>query len=84
MRPKKQVKVMNKKLNKDKHIRLVSNISPYNIKEDLSSTPANISVAQLLDVSLKVRIELVKNFIFRKNEAEINTIHKGKIPISKC
>eukprot|EP00833_Pecoramyces_ruminatium_P003578 jgi/Orpsp1_1/1177610/evm.model.c7180000062132.1 len=56
----------------------------YNIKEDLNTIKANIAVSQLLDVSPKVRAELIKYLKLNKDESTVNLIHKGRIAISKC
>ena len=77
----------NKKIKKrsiPKHIKLISNEPSYSIVKDLNSTPANISYAQLLDVSPKVRADLVKNLKLDKDNPIVNLVHKGKIAISRC
>jgi len=70
--------------NKEKHINLINKETNYKIKEDLNNTLPNISIAQLLDISPKVREELVKQLKFSKNEPSVNLVHHGKITISKC
>ena len=53
-----------------KHIRLMDDKLNYDLIDDLNNTPANITFAQLLDVSPKVRAELVKNLKFNKDNKE--------------
>jgi len=77
----------NKKIKKrsiPKHIKLISNEPSYSMVKDLNSTPANISYTQLLDVSPKVRADLVKNLKLDKDNPIVNLVHKGKIAISRC
>ena len=71
------------KRNLPKHIRLVSGSDPYSIVEDLNGTQAQISIAQLLDVSPKVKADLVKKLKFEKDDM-VNLVHKVQIAISKC
>eukprot|EP00833_Pecoramyces_ruminatium_P017406 jgi/Orpsp1_1/1191438/evm.model.d7180000085824.2 len=78
------INLVNKKRNKDKHIKLMNQETGYNIKEDLNTIKANIAVSQLLDVSPKVRAELIKYLKLNKDESTVNLIHKGRIAISKC
>ena len=68
---------------KEKHIKLLGSGSSYDVGEDLRTLKANISVAQLLDISPKVKAELNRQLKFNK-ENQVNLVHKGKIAISKC
>lgn len=54
------INLVNKKRNKNKHIKRMSQEIGYNIMEDLNNIKVNIAVSQLLDVSLKVRDEIIK------------------------
>ena len=71
-----------------KHIKLVSETPSYNVKGDLNSLRANITVAQLMDVSPKVRAEVIKQLKFdkelNKEKPRVNLVYRGKIAISKC
>ncbi len=78
------INMINRKKVKDKHIKLINQDTKYNVKEDLNNILANITIAQLLDASPKVRAELIKHLKLTKDEPTVNLIHKGKIAISKC
>jgi len=79
-----EINLVGKKSNKDKHIKLVSDNAKYDIKEDINNTLANITIAQLLDISPKVRAEFLKQLRFQKDDPSVNLVHKGKIAISRC
>lgn len=72
-----------------KRVKIINGNPNYNILEDLNNTSAQISFAQLLNVSPKVRADLVRNLKLEKEHNEENSIpaglvHRGNIAISKC
>ena len=64
-----------------RHIKLLNTGEDYDITKDLLNTPSNISFAQLLDCSPRVRAELIKNLKLEKpdivgaiKELELNAL----------
>ena len=53
-------------------IKLIDGVQRYDILEELRNTPAHISIAQLLDVSNKLRTDITKSL--KKNKIENDTI----------
>ena len=81
---KKEVSAKDKKRTPPKHIKMVNQTPGYDIVNDLATTQAKISYAQLLDASPKIRAELVKSLKLDKENPLVGLVHKGRIAISRC
>ena len=80
---------MNKK--KERHITLMQEQSNYDLASDLNSNVANISFAQLLDISPKLRAQLSKLLKLQEKplnenieEMVMSTVSKKDIATTKC
>lgn len=56
------------KIKPPRHIKLIKDKEDYNITKDLLNTPSNITFAQLLDCSPRIRAELIKNLKLEKSD----------------
>ena len=64
----KSVSVINNNNKKNsRHIRLMNDVEPYDIIKDLSNINCNISLAQLLDGSPRIRADLIKGLKLERN-----------------
>ena len=76
---------------KEKHISLMKGNNGYDLATDLTSNTANITFAQLLDISPKLRAQLnkllkLKETVLDKNVEEmvLSTVSKKDIATTKC
>jgi len=84
--------VKSKRTSTEKHIALMEGKNSYDISDDLNNKLANISITQLLDISPKLRSELVKLLKLKDsntqgqslNEIVLSTISRSNIAITKC
>jgi len=81
-----------KRTSTEKHIALMEGKNSYYISDDLNNKLANISITQLLDVSPKLRLELIKLLKLKDsntqgqslNEIVLSTISRSDIASAKC
>ena len=81
-----------KKITTEKHIAIMEGKKNYNISEDLNDKLANITITQLLDISPKLRSELIKLLKLKDsnsgeyplNELVMTTISRDDIASTKC
>ena len=84
--------VKSKRTSTEKHIALMEGKNSYDISDDLNNKLANISITQLLDISPKLRSELVKLLKLKDsntqgqslNEIVLSTISRSDIASIKC
>ncbi|ORY78375.1 hypothetical protein LY90DRAFT_501147, partial [Neocallimastix californiae] len=76
---------------KEKHIILMENQAKYDLVTDLTSTTANITLAQLLDISPKLRAQLNKLLKLKETphngkmeEMVLSTVSRKDIATTKC